>query len=144
MTKMIPILFFLLFSGCHYNRQKESRETEKAFPVEGEAVIEFSEQIHNFGTRESGEILSCSFLFQNRSSGDFVLGKTESGCDCLEINTVTKTVRPGEEGRIDVVFRTSGLYGRQIQAFRVSNDSGTIRKDLAVTAEIINNDIHFQ
>lgn len=144
MTKMIPLLFFLLLTGCHHNREKESRITEKPFPVEDQTAIEFSEQIHNFGTRKAGEILSCSFIYRNQGTIPFVPGKTESGCDCLEIKVITKTTGPGEEGRIDVVFRTSGLFGRQLQAFRISNESGTLWKDLAVTAEIINNDIHFQ
>jgi hypothetical protein len=143
MTRLTWILLLLLFQGCRTDRGKAVRNAEAVHSGTESSRIEFAEQIHHFGTIHAGEIVAYTFVFRNPGPGIMELGETESGCSCLTVMPGKKPVPQGEEGRIEVIFNTAGLSGKQYHTFRIRNSAGTIRKDLAISAEIINDKIHF-
>lgn len=137
MRRLTYILLILLIQGCRTNQQKAAREPEAAVSGTENPGFEFEEQIHHFGSIRSGEIVAYTFVFRNPGPGDLELGKTETGCSCITVTAGEKKIRQGEDGKIEVIFNTAGLYGKQYHTIRIINPEGNLRKDLAVTAEVI-------
>jgi hypothetical protein len=137
MRRLPFILLILLFQGCRTNQQKAAQESEIDASGRENPGFEFSEQIHHFGTIRSGEIVAYTFVFRNPGPGDLELGKTETGCSCITVTADKKRIRQGEEGKIEVIFNSAGLYGIQYHTIRIISPEENIRKDLAVSAEVI-------
>ncbi len=137
------ILLIILFGCSGQNDQKTKRGSSVPFQKEA-PVLEFTEEIHNFGTLRSGEIVLYTFVYKNTGKGKLEISEVESGCGCLTVEPLEKTVLPGETGRIRVVFQTAGLFGTQFQAFRVLFKQEGIEMHLAVAAEVLNEDIEYK
>jgi hypothetical protein len=136
------ILIFL--SGCDGLPKKEADTRRKEKDKNALPVFEISEEIHNFGKLSAGEAVVYTFEFKNSGKGTLEIKNVESGCGCLTVEPQEKIVEPGQTGRIKVVFNTSGLYGSQFQAFRVNSTLEGIGMNLAVSAEVMNDNIEIK
>jgi hypothetical protein len=141
MKTRVGWILCLLLAGCS-GQKKESagpvdgRPDEKALPA-----FEIKEEIHNFGTLRAGEIAIFTFEFRNSGNGTLEMTGAESGCSCLTIEPEKKKIMPGDSGYVKVIFDTSGLYGKQLQSFRVYSSLKGIKLDLGVAAEVVNDNI---
>ena len=72
----------------------------------GPGRIQFTKEIHNFGTLKEGEIVAYSFQFKNSGSSPFHLKKVEPTCGCLNVQFSNDEVDPGYVSNIEVVFHT--------------------------------------
>jgi hypothetical protein len=140
--KRIASLFILpALIGCINHTSSphsgsNSHESESLIPK-----LEFTEEIHNFGQLKAGETAVYDFSFINSGKEALEMKHIETGCTCLTVEMQKGVLKPGKKGVLKVIFDTSGLYGTQFQAFRVITTGASV--DLAVTAEIINENIQF-
>jgi len=137
MKKLTFILLILLYQGCRTDQQKTARKPETVVSGRENPGFKFPEETHHFGSIRSGEIVAYTFLYRNPGPGDLELGKTETGCSCITVTADKKKLRQGEEGKIEVILNTAGLYGKQYHTIRIFSSEGDIRKDIAVSAEVI-------
>ena len=72
-------------------------------PGNGLPVMAFDKKHIDLGKVKKGENVAFSYYFTNRGSVDLTIDFI-SGCDCTEIDWPVKTFKPGEKGKIDVVF----------------------------------------
>jgi len=84
----------ILLSGCG---NKSSSHSAPSVSIGSNKIklpgrIEFTKEIHNFGTMKEGETVAYSFQFKNGGSSPFRLTKVEPTCGCL-------TVQFSKEGR---------------------------------------------
>jgi hypothetical protein len=107
-------------------------------------IFEFEKEIHNFGTLSAGEVALSSFAFTNSGEREIKIEKIVSECPCLSAASDNLIIHSGGKGKIDIKYNTSGLYGRQLQMIRIIANGGTLTKELAVTADILNNNISYQ
>jgi hypothetical protein len=132
----------ILFLAACSGQRKEGREPLQSVPDEkGMPAFEIKEEIHNFGTLLAGEVAVFTFEYRNNGSGNLEITGAESGCSCLTVEPEKKMILPGDTGRVKVIFDTSGLYGKQFQSFRVFSSRQGIKLDLAVAAEVVNDNI---
>jgi hypothetical protein len=116
---------------------------KKTEPVEqgkesGEAKFVFSEEIHNFGPLMAGEVVSFTFIFKNGGTKALTITSVDSGCGCTEVNIPNKTIEPGQEGQIEVVYDSAGEVGRQLKTITLFSNANEPKKQLFIKAEITN------
>lgn len=141
MKKGLVLLVVLLAAGCS---NPARRETAPATQTTGAPAFEFTEEIYNFGRLQSGEVVVALFRFKNSGKGVLRITRIDSGCGCLAVTAEPENIPPGGSGKLTVTFDTAGLYGNQYKTFLVETDFPGVSKELAVTAEVINENIQFQ
>jgi peptidoglycan-associated lipoprotein len=94
------ILFLSLFFITQFSfAQNESDGSTKS----GVPVMKFDKRLHDFGVVKKGEIKTTYFEFTNE--GDVALEiELISACDCTTTDYPRLPVKPGEKGKIKVVF----------------------------------------
>ncbi len=135
-TAYYIIFFTLIFSyGC-------ANKNEKVVSVEvdnkEEALIEFEKKIHDFGRISEGEIVSFTFFYQNTGKSNLIVNDIKSSCGCTNTEWTKEPVKPGEKGKIEVMFDSSGRIGKQYKEVTVYSNSAL--KDIeriTIIAEII-------
>lgn len=135
---------FALILACG---SPQNKNNDIQVPAEANKKVygfEFEKEIHNFGLLQAGEVVICNFTFVNTGTRELEISLTETDCPCMEASTGKKSVKSGEKGTIRVTFNTAGLYGSQLQMFRVTAGDGKLLKDLAITAEVKNENIIFK
>ena len=145
------ILFFCLvtigFSACNNQASKHSRPSivtgsnEKKSP----GKIEFTKEMHNFGTLKAGETVSYSFQFRNSGGSSFRLTKVEPTCGCLSVRYNKDSIESQTVSAIEVIFQSAGEWGNQIKTVDIETSGGetkTLMIGAYVENEIFNNDIN--
>jgi hypothetical protein len=69
MKPIIPVIVFLFITGYTGQQNKKNKSSGKGLSEKKYPEFEFTEEIHNFGTRKSGEILVYSFVYRNSGPG---------------------------------------------------------------------------
>lgn len=135
MRAFLFISFFIAFtaSGCTGKRSP-------AVPVQdGIPEIVFREYEHHFGKVKEGEKISYQFTFDNKGPGDLVLTSVSTTCGCTVPKYDVKPISPGESGRIEVVFDTSGRDGMQTKTITVKSNASKPIVLLKITADVEGN-----
>lgn len=137
MKKIIYFFVITLLVACNGKGQQKGGNTGTGGP----AKFDLNEEIHNFGTLEAGEIVAFSFVFTNTGANNLVIDSVGCGCYCVQARYGNAPVGPGGKAVVDVEFDTSGLYGSQYKTIAVyANIDGKV-KEVALVADIINEDI---
>ena len=144
MNKFIFIIGCILLISC---TSKNTSNSEKVNSVQNESKklseFEFNEEMHNFGTLQSGEILVYSFPFINTGKENLKINDVETDCGCLKVKFSEKPVLPGEKGYIEVEFDSSGLIGRQFKTIEVHANIKK-PKQLAIFANVENEQLEIK
>jgi hypothetical protein len=131
------VLVAFLFS-CS-GRKGQGSETGTSSDT-GKAVIAFREYEHLFGQVTEGEKAGCIFTFENRGTSDLVILSATTTCGCTVPEYDRKPVSPGETGKMEVVFDTSGRNGIQSKIITVRSNASVPVVMLKITAEVIPSD----
>ncbi len=129
------IISLLLFVAC--SPKKEKQGSEKAAGI---TSISFDEAMHNFGQLQAGEIVVYTFAFTNSGEHNLIIEDAETDCGCVHVNFPEHAVKPGEKGRIEVEFDSSGLIGRQLKTIEIRANCKE-PKQLVIFAEVKNEQI---
>lgn len=136
MKSYFAILILALLVSC--GPKKTNPQGEKSAGI---TTISFEEEMHNFGQLQAGEMVVYTFVFSNTGDNNLIIEKTESDCGCVQVNVPENTIKPGEKGRIEVEFDSSGLMGRQLKTIEIRANCKE-PKQLVIFAEIKNE--HFE
>lgn len=89
------------------------------------AKIEFTELEFDGGDIITGDKLEHTFVFKNTGKADLVLESVKASCGCTTPSYTQEAIKPGQTGKIDVRFDSSGKNGPQHKTVMVrSNDPG--------------------
>ena len=76
--------------------------------------IEFSKDIHDFGNVDVNSENKYSFNFTNSGTEPLKISNAKGSCGCTVPNWPKEPILPGENGKIDVIFRPNkGQAGSQ-------------------------------
>ena len=95
---LISVLLFSVKTICQKGSLIENYDT---LPV-----MQFKQKHIDLGEITRGDEIEFSYHFKNAGTVDFTIDFV-SGCDCTELNWPVKTFKPGESGKIDVLFLSS-------------------------------------
>ena len=132
---MVVFLSLLLFS-CNSGSKKTVPDNKS--DESGVAKFVFSEENHNFGSLKAGEVVSYTFEFKNEGTKTLTITGIDSGCGCTEVNIPNKTIGPGQEGRIEVIYNSAGEVGRQLKTITLISNAEQAKKQLFIRAKVTN------
>lgn len=130
------LLILAILSSCG-SRSSNSGTTEKSVES-GVAKFVFSEEIHNFGSLKAGELVSFTFIFKNEGTKTLEITGVDSGCGCTEVNIPNKSIAPGHEGQIEVIYNSAGEVGRQLKTITLFSNAEPPQKQLFIKANVTN------
>ncbi len=143
MTAKYSILLFLAvvvgLSGCNNSSTNRSKPAASADPAKKKnpGKIEFTEEMHNFGTLKEGETVVYSFRFKNNGDTPFRLTSVEPTCGCLTVQYDKNEIDSQSVSVIDVIFHTEGEWGNQIKTVNIETSNGET-KTLTIGAYVEN------
>lgn len=139
-------LFFavlIILISCNSSSSKRAENDEPESNKNRTAKIHFDEVVHDFGVLTAGEIVAFTFVYTNSGETDLVIENIKVDCNCLHVSFQNEAVKPGEKGKIEVEFDSSGMFGRELKTIEVQANTKE-PKHLTIFAEIKNElfDIH--
>lgn len=138
----ILILVGLMLASCHSGTPKTTSGSKS--DESGIAKFVFSEEIHNFGSLNAGEIVSFTFIFRNEGTKTLTITGVDSGCGCTEVKIANKSIEPGQEGRIEVIYNSAGEVGRQLKTITLISNAEPTQKHLYLKANVTNDIIELK
>jgi hypothetical protein len=99
-------------------------------------VISFETTKHDFGTMVQGEKLAYTFKFTNTGGSDLIISDASSTCGCTIPDWSKAPVKPGETGKMQVMFNSAGKSGTVSKTVHVLTNAQPNTVDLEITAEI--------
>lgn len=117
MKKSILILAMLsafVFTSCKENAADKVNDDNVANATERDAnagkfpVMQFAENVFDFGTIDQGTNVEHVFKFTNTGNAPLVIADAKSSCGCTVPSYTKKPIEVGEEGELLVKFNGSG------------------------------------
>ena len=133
---LIVVLCGLLIHSCNSGTKKTAPKEQ--INGSGLAKFNFSEEIHDFGPLKAGEVVSFTFIFNNGGTKALTITRVDSGCGCTEVKIENKTIGPGQEGKIEVIYNSTGEVGRQLKTITVFSNADQPEKQLFIKANVTN------
>lgn len=104
------------------------------------ANLEIIDKNFDFGKIKQGDKVDHTFVFKNTGSSELVIRKISASCGCTAVIASDKIIPPGKEGKINVVFNSTGKTGNQNKTITlVTNDPHHQREILWVKGEVLKN-----
>jgi len=104
----------------------------------GVAKFVFSEEIHNFGALKAGEVVAFTFSFRNEGTKSLIISDVDSGCGCTQVNIPNKTIAPGMNGQIEVIYNSAGEIGKQFKTITITSNTEPVKKQIFIRADVKN------
>lgn len=99
-------------------------------------VMVFEQTKHDFGMMVQGEKLSYTYKFTNTGGSDVLISNVSATCGCTIPDWTKTPVKPGEQGKVEVIFNSAGKSGSINKAVSVLSNCQPNTIDLEFTAEI--------
>ncbi len=82
--------------------------------------IVFDISVFEFGHISQGEKVTFTYRFKNTGNADLIIAKVEGSCGCTVMQGWPKhPIKPGDKGKIDVIFDSAGRRGKQNKSISV-------------------------
>ncbi len=75
--------------------------------------IEFKETVFDFGVINQGDKIEHDFVFKNTGNADLEILNVDVSCGCTVPTFPFMPIAPGEEGKIGVIYNSTGKLGNQ-------------------------------
>jgi hypothetical protein len=135
-TSLILVLLVFMLNSCNSSIKNEKPVVQMNKP--GVAKLVVSEEMHNFGSLQSGEIVSYTFVFRNEGTKSLLIDKAETDCNCTEVKFSKNKIEPGKEGQIEVIFKTAGEVGKVLKTIVIYSNAEQEKKQLFLKANVNN------
>ena len=98
--RSLIFLFFALFlvSGIQLNAQKPAAQPKK----QG-VHMTFDQESIPLGKMKKGDKKTFDYVFTNTGT-EVIEIEIVSGCDCTTLDWTRKPIKPGEKGKVNVIF----------------------------------------
>ncbi len=136
---LIGIAFTVSITACKYQSANDKKQavSSSANQKKSPGRIEFSKEIHNFGTLKEGEVVVFSFQFKNEGDSPVLLTRAETECGCITVKYSKDEIPAHTGSMVDVIFNTAGEWGNQIKTVEIETSNGE-RKTLRIGAFVEN------
>ena len=117
---MKKVLFSLMMVFAAGTTAVMAQEVAKA---DG-AKIEFSKEVHDYGTIENGANGDCTFEFKNTGNAPLIISNAKGSCGCTVPAWPKEAIAPGASSKITVKYDTKR--------------PGAINKSVTITSNAVN------
>ncbi|MFC3196955.1 DUF1573 domain-containing protein [Parapedobacter deserti] len=102
----------------------------------GGAVMEVSDDSHDFGKIKEGEKIEHEFTFTNTGTSPLIISNVHASCGCTTPEYSKNPIAPGEEGMVKVVFNSAGQLGKQHKVITVTSNASSPNTLLHIRGEV--------
>lgn len=99
--------------------------------------FKFVETKHDFGDITQGDDVEHYFKFTNVGKEPLVISRIVTTCGCTAPTWPKEPIKPGESGKIKIVFNSTGKIGRQNKVVTILSNSVNQKEQLFIVANII-------
>jgi len=145
MKKIVLFIIVVAMSACGSTDQNggvTTDEVSNSATANGEVSgnlpeIKFEEEVFDFGKITQGERVSHSFAFKNTGKKNLIISGASGSCGCTVPEWPKEPIKPGTEGKINVVFNSEGKSGLQEKTVTVVTNCEPATRIVKIKAEII-------
>ena len=105
--------------------------------AEDAPAFKFVELKHDFGDITQGEIVEHYFEFENTGSIPLIISNIITTCGCTAPTWPNDPIKPGEKGKIKIVFDSAGKIGRQNKVVTILSNASNQKERLFIIANVI-------
>jgi len=137
-NKALVISFFLVaiaIMSC--NNDKKAILAQNNVEIDGRARIKFDTTYYDFGNLVEGEKVVYIFKFKNIGTANLIVEDAYSTCGCTVPSYSKDPIAPGETGRIEVLFDSSGKHGVQYKTIGLKLNTKRKERSLNIRANVI-------
>jgi VanZ family protein len=136
---LIGIAFAVSVTACKYQSANDKKQSVSSLANQKKSPgrIEFSKEIHNFGTLKEGEVVVFSFQYRNEGESPFLLTRAATECGCITVKYSKDEIPAHTGSTVDVIFNTAGEWGNQIKTVVIETSTGE-KKTLRIGAFVEN------
>lgn len=98
--------------------------------------FQWEKEVHDFGKIVQGERVAYAFRFTNTGKSDLVISDAKGSCGCTVPEYSKEPVKPGESGKIDVIFDSDGKKGHQDKTVTLMANTNPNTVVLRITGEV--------
>ena len=110
-----------------------AQETKPEGPL---PAFAFSEESHDFGTIEEGELVEHIFTFTNSGESPLIISNAAGSCGCTVPEYPKDPIGIGESGQIKVKFNSSGRPGMQNKTVTLTANTYPTETILSIKANV--------
>lgn len=104
---------------------------------ENDPDFKFDKTKHDFGDIIQGDAVEHYFEFTNVGKEPLVISRIVTTCGCTAPTWPKEPIKPGESGKIKIVFNSTGKIGRQNKVVTILSNSVNQKDQLFIVANII-------
>ena len=137
LRRVFPVVaIFLLNVSCHRSGSVAEGQALETNP--DASRIEFYQTQFDFRDIVEGERVACTFRYRNTGGGNLIIYHVITSCGCTAPSYSKEPLAPGEEGKIEIVFDSTGRSGKQAKRIEVRTNASEPAARLTILANVIN------
>lgn len=145
MKRIFIILVSFYFISCS-NSDSDSGVTTNSVTNSASAegkqnanlpVIKFTELEFDFGRITQGEKVEHDFLFNNIGQSNLIISGAQGSCGCTIPEYPKEPIKPGETGKIKVMFNSEGKKSYQEKTVTVVTNCEPATRIIRIKADVI-------
>lgn len=140
-TSLLLVILAVLLSGRAFSQESvpdAQQPAATASETEGAPRLVFDNKEHDFGEIKQQQTVKHIFKFRNEGDALLVIEKVKPTCGCTGTLLSAEEIPPGEEGKIEVTFKSGLSSGKKKKMIYVySNDPKTPSDQLHIMANIV-------
>ncbi len=145
MKKFIIATSVLIMFSCNSNETSDNLNTNdvnNTASANGNTNanlpdLKFEEEVFDFGRITQGEKVSHAFVFKNTGSKNLIISSAVGSCGCTVPEYPKEPIKPGVEGKINVVFSSEGKRGIQEKTITIVTNCEPSTRIIRIKADII-------
>jgi len=139
----------LMLSACEKKGEESTSAAETELSENGDSAeakkeeeltstqITFAENSYDFGKINEGEIVEHTFTFKNTGTAPLIIRDVKASCGCTIPEWTKEPVQPGQEGKLEVKYNSSGKEGKISKTVTVFANTEPAETKLEIEAEVI-------
>ena len=98
--------------------------------------IVFSEELHDFGGINEGDVVEHTFAFKNTGEAPLIISNARASCGCTVPEWPKEPIAVGESGEIKVRFNSKGKPGMQNKTVTVTANTWPKQNTVRIKADV--------
>ncbi|PZD79497.1 DUF1573 domain-containing protein [Mesonia sp. K7] len=137
---MLAAVAAIAFTSCKenaadkVNEENEKEVAERDANAEGTPVMTFTEDMHDFGTINEGDVVEHTFEFTNTGDAPLVVTDAKGSCGCTVPTWSKDPIAPGEKGEMVVKFNSNGKPNNQMKTVRITANTEAGQESIKIKA----------
>ncbi|MCX2575437.1 DUF1573 domain-containing protein [Pedobacter sandarakinus] len=100
-------------------------------------IIVFEREVFDFGKLEQGEMVTHEFNFKNTGKSPLIISNATATCGCTVPQIPGEPILPGKDGKIKVVFNSTGKMGMQDKVVTVTSNANPATTTVHLVGEVL-------